>query len=173
MHSTGGGGIYFSSGSKLTAQRVALMRLNAGSSVTVNGERITGPCTVEVRDGVLYLDGKAREKKKEEEGVRVEIHIVGNVVDTGGILLDAGMISVMGDVTGPIRTASGDVSIGGALKSGSITTMSGDVVVHGNVSGGVATMSGDVTVAGTTTTAKSDTGSVIRRNQHRHRYDAH
>jgi len=169
-----GGGIYVSNGAVMTGcNHVAPIRLGATSHVTINGERIAGPCTVEVRQGVLYIDGKPRDKKAGETGIRVSIDIVGNV-DAGGIKLDMGTVSVTGNVSGGIATASGDVSVDGDVPTGSVSTMSGNVEVGGSVAGSATSMSGNVTVGGTAGAASSISGrvrqtaaTVVRRTQHR------
>jgi DUF4097 and DUF4098 domain-containing protein YvlB len=114
------------------------MLLNAMGSVTINGRKVSGPCTVEVRGGVLLVDGK---EPADTKGALVIVKIQVDH-DAGTLHLDTGTITVHGDVKGSISTGSGDVTVEG--DAGAISTVNGDVKVQGDVWGSVSTMNGDI-----------------------------
>jgi hypothetical protein len=45
------------SGTHINCRSMAPMRVGARGSVTINGQEVKGPCTVQVKDGVLLIDG--------------------------------------------------------------------------------------------------------------------
>jgi DUF4097 and DUF4098 domain-containing protein YvlB len=114
------------------------MTLSAGGSVTINGRKVSGPCTIEVRGGALILDG---EEPADTKGapVIVKIQVEG---DVSTLHIDTGTIAVAGDVKGSVSTVSGDVTVEG--DAGAISTVNGDVKVEGDVSGSVSTVNGDI-----------------------------
>jgi len=133
-----GGGMHISS-----ATTMAPMAIPVGLSATVNGQRIPGPSTVEVRQGVVHVNGKPLEGQSTPSSITIAIDgsIQGPLQITGG----GGPISVTvkGDAAS-VRTETGDIHVNGAVH-GSVITQTGDVTA-GSVDGDASSQTGDVMV---------------------------
>lgn len=123
---------------------VSPMQLKDGDSVSLCGETIEGPCTVEVRHGVLYVDGKARSDKDKRIEVAITIKsklaqpltvTSGKVVleegTSGDIHVDSGQVTVHGSATN-IKVNQGQVTVTGNV--GTLTSTMGTVKIGGKVS---------------------------------------
>ena len=87
-------------------------------------------------NGVVTVDGVQQGDLKASP--QITVHIQG---DVGSVRLEAGTITVEGNVLGDLNTASGDIECRDV--AGDVSTISGDVKC-GAVGGNVKTMSGDV-----------------------------
>jgi hypothetical protein len=124
---------------------------NPMASVTVNGSSYQGTNLV-IHNGRVLVDGVDRTPGDQKT---VTIQITGDVAS-----LDVGAcqeVKITGNA-GAVRTASGDVQVGGSVGAG-VATASGDVLVKGDIAGDVATASGDVvarTIRGKVATVSGD-----------------
>ena len=116
---------------------------SGGAGSTVSRTRVTGPLKIdgitytnvqvfEVKGGIVYLDGKALDGKDPTTGEKV--------------IYKSLQIIVEGDVTGSIKTTSGDVSVGGSCQSTS--SVSGNIRVEGDIQGSASSVSEDVSASG-------------------------
>jgi len=139
--------IFTGGGMSVSCQTMSPMQVPAGGTVTVNGQRVAGPCTVEVRGGKVLIDGKTPDSAN-VPAVTVTIEITSSAERpySGPIRLDCGTVRITGSTTGPVQTTAADVTIEG--NAASVSSTSGDVRVTGDVSGSAASTSGDVTVGG-------------------------
>jgi hypothetical protein len=104
------------------------------NSITINGKLYSGNSII-VNNNKVFIDGKEVTPDQKE----VTITVAGNV---GSIKVDAcKLVSVTGDCT-TAETTSGNIEIGGNV-SGSVKTMSGNIHC-GNVGGNASTMSGNI-----------------------------
>jgi hypothetical protein len=135
--------------------------LGPGSTLTVNGRRIEGPCTVEVRQGVVYVNGSNDEASSASRTVTVHINIDARDVPLlGGIRLNAGTVTVTGNVNGGVRTVSGSVDVKGDVDGG-VRTVSGSVNVGGSINDGASSVSGSIRSKGAIHSARSQGRTVI------------
>lgn len=112
-----------------------LLAVHMAQLITVDGIPIpVGARTLEVRNGVLYVDGKVHETTGAD----------GKVVQTP--VAHSLKITIEGNVTSPIKTSSGEVTVSGHAQD--VTTTWGKVHVGGDVYGRVATTWGHVAVEG-------------------------
>ncbi len=131
-----------------TGGGATISRTQVNGPVTINGVVHRNVQELELRDGVVYLDGKAQEETDAATGAK--------------ILYKSVEITVTGDVNGAIRTTSGKVSVGGNCVA--VSTTSGSVAVAGNVFDSVSTTSGSIYVTGSvrndlhTITGRVETG---------------
>lgn len=105
------------------------------ATITMNGVTYHGD-NIAMINNKIFVDGK----DVTPETMQVSINVVGDVEKISADM--CAMIHVTGNC-GFIKTASGDVDVGGDV-TGSVSTMSGDVTCK-NVGGNVQTMSGDIT----------------------------
>jgi hypothetical protein len=113
----------------------AFSQANA-SSITINGKTYSGENSIVVNNDQVIIDGRVVTPK----GPVINISVVGPV---GRLQVDAcNQCRVSGNVTGGIKTMSGDVTVTGTV-TGSVETVSGNVEA-GSIHGDVSTMSGDI-----------------------------
>lgn len=110
-----------------------------GGDLIINGQRISGSGGLNVvsRNGKVTVNGVDVGDGTEEKIITVKIN--GNV--TGGVKTSSGDVEVSGDADS-VTTVSGDVNVGGCV-SGSVSTVSGDVEAL-KIDGNVKTVSGDI-----------------------------
>lgn len=170
------GSIITMGGMHVQAANLGAMRLGAGSTASVNGQTIAGPCVVEVRQGVIYKDGAPYQPDGKPVSVTtLEINIAGD--HEGPIDIGGGSVSIQGSAHGSISTGSGTVHVVGSLHDGGISTGSGSPTVEGDVAGSVRTGSGSVMVYGSVAGSVSSMSGRVqtggagaqRRTTHRHR----
>jgi hypothetical protein len=130
MFSFMGGGITMTTSGASSGAMISRTPVNG--PVTVNGVVYTGVKELEVRDGVVYLDGVGLDLTDQATGTK--------------IMYKSLELIVTGDIIGNVATTTGKVSIGGNCVA--VATASGSVTVGGNVEGGVSTARGDVNVRG-------------------------
>lgn len=102
---------------------------NHAGTATIDGRQYTGK-VIEVRDGQIWVDGKAQDVKDK---------------DGKSITYRPANIEVKGDVQ-TVQTTSGDISVTGAV--GRMQSTSGDVTVEGDCLGTCQTTSGDIKISG-------------------------
>lgn len=110
------------------------------STIKINNSTISGSfngksISMTVKDGKVIVDGV----DVTPEGKTINIQIVGDVKDLSVDACDK--LTVNGDVSS-VKTQSGDIDITGNV-SGDVKTMSGDIKCE-NIGGDVSTMSGDI-----------------------------
>lgn len=109
------------------------------NKITINGKTlITSGKLVQVQNNKVCVDGKEL-TWAELESKTINIHVEGNVEELR--VNCCSKVEVSGDVK-TLETQSGDVVIKGNV-SGDIRTQSGDVSC-GNIAGSVKTQSGDI-----------------------------
>lgn len=113
------------------------MKIN-GRTVTID---IVGGMNLTLSGNVLTVNGK-RINLDDEKDKNISIVVEGNVDRLEADACDD--LTIKGDVQN-VKTASGDVKVGGDIK-GAVQTMSGDVSARAITSGNISTMSGDVRV---------------------------
>lgn len=115
-----------------------------------------------VINGKRYTPGEAFDNKN-AWGANVQLAIA----VTGGaqeVSTEAGTITVTGDVSGSVKTASGDIAIHQGSVKGNVSSMSGNVTVEGGgVGGSASSMSGNVTVGGEVKGAATSISGVVRK----------
>lgn len=115
-------------------QTLSKTTLKDGDTITIGDQTIDGPCTVEVRNGTLFVDGKER-------------------APAGAIT-----IVIKSKLDRDLHVGSGRVTVEGDM-SGAIHANMGSVTVHGNARNISANM-GSVHVGGSVTSATSGMGTV-------------
>lgn len=123
-------------------------------SCFINGVRVAGGQSIEMRNGVIYVNGKrhdpnAATAKDKDAYNHVTIKIVGNV--QGSVKSDSGDVKIIGDAASA-STMSGNLTVEGNI-SGSASTMSGNLSVFGSVGGSATSMSGNVSSATSSSTS--------------------
>lgn len=126
--SSGGVGVIRTGGRGPSGEQAKLDFGDVVGTATVNGREFTGH-VIELRDGIVYVDGVPQDIKAEDDAKVVyrtaDIRVTGNVVR---VQSTSGHIAV--DSANNIQTTSGDISV--VNSHGTISTVSGDVDVHGN-----------------------------------------
>ena len=123
------------SSSSSDAPNLEILAVYMAQLITVDGIPIpVGARTLEVRNGILYVDGQVHETTAAD----------GTVVQTP--VAHSLKIAIEGNVTSPIKTSSGEVTVSGTAQD--VTTTWGKVQVGGDVHGRVVTTWGHVTVEG-------------------------
>jgi len=128
----------FNTGTIHMSSTQLVSRGRSRSVVSVGGTRYEGS-SVEIRNGVVYVDGQRRSP----DGAALQVSISADAVE-GGIHLDVGDVTVAGDVAGNVSTTSGKIDIKGAVTGGA-STVSGRIDIGGSVGGSVRTVSGRIT----------------------------
>jgi len=122
------------------------------AQININGSSYSGS-DVRIENGKVYVNGNLVKGSENDKTIniliegnvdRVEIDYCSNIVIEGDV---KSLNSTSGDVnannvTGDIKTTSGDVKIKGDV-GGSVNTVSGDVEAN-KISGNVKTVSGDI-----------------------------
>jgi acetyl/propionyl-CoA carboxylase alpha subunit len=103
--------------------------------IVINGKSYTGN-SVSIKNNKITIDGSVIET--EEKNIKIEIQ--GDIEELKVDECDS--VKVTGSVKN-LTTMSGDVTVKGDV-SGNVKTMSGDVEC-GKVGGNISTMSGDIT----------------------------
>ncbi len=105
------------------------------STISINGRVITGGNIV-VKNGKVFVDDADVTPEQRE----VSITVTGDIQSISADACE--QISVTGNVTGSVKTMSGDVHCGDV--GGSASTMSGDIWCKA-IAGNASSMSGDIT----------------------------
>lgn len=115
-----------------------------GNRMNINGIKITGNYkSITCQNGKIFLDGKEYiPEDKEEKNITL---IFENNVGTLSVD-EAQRVEVRGNVTGDVKTMSGDVIVKGNIE-GNAKTMSGDIECE-ILKGKADTMSGDIVYKG-------------------------
>ena len=111
--------------------------LKDGDTIVIGDATIEGPCVVEVRDGRVWVDGKARPTP-------APIQVT---------------VTLKSKPDKDIQVTGGTVVVEEGMGKGSLTTTGGSVTVHGPVAS-LTTTGGSVQINGTVTTMRSTGGSV-------------
>jgi uncharacterized protein (DUF342 family) len=135
--------------------------------ININGKRYeTKGKTIQVCIGNnnIQIDGNIVEGSMDGEVFKHDISIVaceGTLVDvsatcchimkvdgdvTGNVKSSSGDVEITGNVEGGVQSSSGDIEIGGDVIKGSVKTSSGDIVIGGSIGGNANTTSGDITI---------------------------
>lgn len=123
------------------------------SSFKINGLNITGN-NVTVKNGNIIIDGK----DVTPDAKLINIEVSG---DVGELIVDTcEKINITGNAQ-KIKTASGDVEIGGDVN-GDVESMSGDINCE-NVEGDVHTSSGDIDCGDISGSVSSMSGDIKHR----------
>lgn len=104
-------------------------------TININGSSYSGS-NVSIINGVVTIDGVVQ---KQQIGHVVNVTITG---DVDRIENAAGEVLVKGNVTGNVKTVSGDINCGSVGND--VQTVSGNVTADGSIGGSVKTVSGDI-----------------------------
>jgi hypothetical protein len=129
---------FCNSGTVSMGQTRLATRGRSRSVVTVGTARFEDAQTVEIVNGVVYVNGE----RQSAPGAPLVVTVRADVVD-GPLTLTTGDVTIAGDVKGSVTTTSGDIDIKGNV-TGNVSVISGDVDIGGSVGGSVRTVSGDI-----------------------------
>ena len=104
-------------------------------TININGSSYSGS-NVSIINGVVTVDGVVQ---KQQIGHVVNVTITG---DVDRIENASGEVLVKGNVTGNVKTVSGDVNCGSVGND--VQTVSGNVTADGSIGGSVKTVSGNI-----------------------------
>lgn len=104
-------------------------------TININGSSYSGS-NVSIINGVVTVDGVVQ---KQQIGHTVNVTITG---DVERIENASGEVLVKGNVTGNVKTVSGNVKCGSIGND--VQTVSGNVNADGSIGGSVKTVSGDI-----------------------------
>lgn len=111
------------------------------STVNVNGKTYEFPngCSVSVKNGKVYFEGKLADDFKNLKDKKIEIIVCGNCKE---VKADAGNITVKGNVEGNVVSDAGNISIEGDVR-GNVTAECGNISAY-HISGNVSTDCGNI-----------------------------
>lgn len=114
-----------------------------GGDITITGGRGGAQIEGDIVGGDLIINGQ---RISSSNGLNIVSHngkVTVNGVDVGdGTAEKIITVKINGNVTGGVKTTSGDVHVSGIADS--VTTVSGDIDVAWSIHGNVSTASGDV-----------------------------
>jgi hypothetical protein len=126
--------------------------MNIFGSISINGSKYSGK-NIRIENNKVYVDGNLVEGGKDDKVInilvegsidRLDVDYCSNLVVEGDVkTLNTVSADVkVNNVTGDIKTTSGDVDVKGSC-GGSVNTVSGDVTAK-SIAGNVKTVSGDI-----------------------------
>ena len=111
------------------------------NTVNVNGKNYEVPngCNVSVINGKVYFNGKLSDYFKNYNDKKIEIIIVG---DCEEVKVDAGNVTVKGNVKGNVNVDAGNISVEGDIR-GNVTADCGNISAN-YIAGNVSTDCGNI-----------------------------